>query len=201
MLGIGGGELAIILIFGFLIFGPDRLPSMGRTIGRALRQFRQAQDQMNKMVKTEIYDPLNTAMKEPAKKQGPKKKVTGKSGASKPETFAEKKARLAAEAQAASQKSTTVAGSDASVEAVEVPVKKAGVSETFAQKKARLDAEKKAAEAQKASGTTPVKPATTTTTKKSTSSAAKLYGIDKDRIAAARAAAAANREKEEQADA
>ena len=72
VLGIGGGELVIILIFGFLIFGPDKLPSMGRTIGRALRQFRQAQDQMNKMVKTEIYDPLNEAVKEPAKKQGPK---------------------------------------------------------------------------------------------------------------------------------
>ena len=65
MLGIGGTELVIILLFGFLLFGPDRLPSMGRTIGRALRQFRQAQDQMNKMVKTEIYDPLNEATKEP----------------------------------------------------------------------------------------------------------------------------------------
>ena len=38
MFGIGGTELVIILIFGFLIFGPDKLPSMGRTIGRALRQ-------------------------------------------------------------------------------------------------------------------------------------------------------------------
>ena len=68
VLGIGGTELAIILIFGFLIFGPDRLPAMGRTIGRALRQFRQAQDQMNKMVQTEIVNPLNESMKEPAKK-------------------------------------------------------------------------------------------------------------------------------------
>lgn len=107
VLGIGGGELVIILIFGFLIFGPDKLPSMGRTIGRALRQFRQAQDQMNKMVKTEIYDPLNEAVKEPAKKQGPKKKVTGSNAAAKPETFAEKKARLEAEKAAAAEKKAT----------------------------------------------------------------------------------------------
>lgn len=203
MLGIGGTELVIILIFGFLIFGPDKLPSMGRTIGRALRQFRQAQEQMNKMVKTEIYDPLNEAVKEPAKKQGPKKKVTGAKAAAKPETFAEKKARLAAEAEAAAQRKAAGTGEAPVAEVVEAPVKKAGVSETFAEKKARLEAEKAAAEAKKASGAstaTAAKPKTTTA--KKGASAAKLYGIDKDRIAAARAAAAQkNSGKGEQADA
>ena len=201
MFGIGGTELVIILVFGFLIFGPDKLPSMGRTIGRAMRQFRQAQDQMNKMVKTEIYDPLNAAAKEPAKKQGPKKKVTGSNATAKPETFAEKKARLAAEAEAAAQRKA--GGVEAAPEAtVTVPPKKAGASETFAEKKARLDAEKAAAEAKKASGTTTTAPKPKTAGKKTTSSAAKLYGIDKDRIAAARAAAAQkNSGKEEQADA
>lgn len=202
MFGIGGTELVIILIFGFLIFGPDKLPSMGRTIGRAMRQFRQAQDQMNKMVKTEIYDPLNAAAKEPVKKQGPKKKVTGSNATAKPETFAEKKARLAAEAEAAAQRKA--AGVEAAPEAtVAVPPKKTGTSETFAEKKARLEAEKAAAEAKKAAGTATAATAKPKTAgKKTTSSAAKLYGIDKDRIAAARAAAAQkNSGKEEQADA
>ena len=36
MFGIGEGELAIIVVFGFLLFGPDKLPQMGRTIGRAI---------------------------------------------------------------------------------------------------------------------------------------------------------------------
>jgi len=203
VLGIGGTELVIILVFGFLLFGPDRLPSMGRTIGRALRQFRQAQDQMNKMVKTEIDDPLNEATKEPAKKQGPKKKVTGTAAAAKPETFAEKKARLAAQAGAAAQRKEAGDGAPAAEAAPAVPAKPAGVSETFAQKKARLEAEKAAAEANKASGAVVTnKPKTPTTTKKPGASAAKLYGIDKDRIAAARAAAAQkNTGKEEQADA
>ncbi len=199
--GIGGTELAIILIFGFLIFGPDRLPAMGRTIGRALRQFRQAQDQMNKMVQSEIVNPLNESMKEPAKKQGPKKKVTGAAASAKPETFAEKKARLAAEADAAAKRKA--AGEEApAAETPAAPVKKAGASETFAERKARLEAEKAAAATKKpaAAGTAAAKPASTV--KKSGSSAAKLYGIDKDRIAAARAAAAAQKaEKEEQADA
>ena len=200
MLGIGGTELVIILVFGFLLFGPDRLPAMGRTIGRALRQFRQAQDQMNKMVKTEIYDPLNAAAKEPAKKQGPKKKVSGKSAAAKPETFAEKKARLTAEAEAASQRKAAGISETAAPAA---PAKPAGTSETFAQRKARLEAEKAAAEAKKAAGTgTSAAKPKTTSKKTSSSSAAKLYGIDKDRIAAARAAAAQKTTgKEDQADA
>lgn len=145
MFGIGGTELVIILVFGFLIFGPDRLPAMGRTIGRALRQFQQAQDQMNKMVKTEIYDPINEAAKAPAKKQGPKKKTTSGSASTKPETFAEKKARLAAEAQAKTVARAAGKETAEQPDAPAVPERPVGRSETFAEKKARLEAEKAAA--------------------------------------------------------
>lgn len=154
VLGIGGTELVIILVFGFLIFGPDRLPAMGRTIGRALRQFQQAQDQMNKMVKTEIYDPINEAAKAPEKKQGPKKK-TSAAAATKPETFAEKKARLAAEAQAKAERARRAENGEEAAQpaqAVVVPEKPVGRSETFAEKKARLEAEKAAAAAKKEAG-------------------------------------------------
>lgn len=58
MFNIGGSELVLILLFGFLIFGPDKMPQIARTVGRAIRQFRNAQDQMNKVIKTEVYDPL-----------------------------------------------------------------------------------------------------------------------------------------------
>lgn len=182
MLGIGGTELVIILVFGFLIFGPDKLPSMGRTIGRALRQFRQAQEQMNKMVQTEIYDPLNAAAKEPEKKQGPKKKTTAGSTA-KPETFAEKKARLAAEASAEAERKLAPAGEEAP-DAVVVPEKPVGRSETFAEKKARMEAEKKAAEAKEKADKAAPKPAIKTRTsstgakKTGPSKAAKLYSLD-----------------------
>ena len=55
MFGIGETELLIIVAFGFMIFGPDKLPGMGRTIGRALRQFRQAQEGFTEVVQTEEY--------------------------------------------------------------------------------------------------------------------------------------------------
>lgn len=58
MFGIGSTELAIILVFGFLLFGPDKLPQMGRTIGRALRQFRETQEKLTSVVQSEVVDPM-----------------------------------------------------------------------------------------------------------------------------------------------
>jgi colicin import membrane protein len=58
LFGLSGWEIAIIALFGFMIFGPDKLPQIARTIGRVLRQFRTAQEQMNKVIKAEVYDPL-----------------------------------------------------------------------------------------------------------------------------------------------
>ena len=43
MFGIGAGELIIILIAGLIIFGPSKLPEVGRAIGKGLREFRKAQ--------------------------------------------------------------------------------------------------------------------------------------------------------------
>lgn len=73
MLGISGTELIIILFFGFLIFGPEKLPQMGRTVGRAIRQFREASDTMSKKIKTEVADPFQEAIspyKEDVEKMG-----------------------------------------------------------------------------------------------------------------------------------
>lgn len=105
MFGIGEGELAIIVVFGFLLFGPDKLPQMGRTIGRAIRQFRETQEKMKAVVQSEIIDPVSEAASAPVK---PKKtavdddsdadKDAAETAApAKKETFAERRARLAAE--------------------------------------------------------------------------------------------------------
>ena len=62
MLGIGSTEFIIILFFGFLVFGPEKLPSMGRTVGRMIKQFRETSDEVNKKFKDEIYDPFQEAV-------------------------------------------------------------------------------------------------------------------------------------------
>lgn len=106
MFGIGEGELAIIVVFGFLLFGPDKLPQMGRTIGRAIRQFRETQEKMTAVVQSEIIDPVSEAASAPVK---PKKAAAVDDDSdvdedaaetatpAKKETFAERRARLAAE--------------------------------------------------------------------------------------------------------
>lgn len=106
MFGIGEGELAIIVVFGFLLFGPDKLPQMGRTIGRAIRQFRETQEKMTAVVQSEIIDPVSEAASAPVK---PKKAAATDDDSdadedaaetaapAKKEIFAERRARLAAE--------------------------------------------------------------------------------------------------------
>ena len=105
MFGIGEGELAIIVVFGFLLFGPDKLPQMGRTIGRAIRQFRETQEKMTAVVQSEIIDPVSEAASAPVK---PKKTAVDDdsdadedaaetAAPAKKETFAVRRARLAAE--------------------------------------------------------------------------------------------------------
>lgn len=42
MFNIGPEEIILILVVALLVFGPKRLPEVGRTIGRSLREFRQA---------------------------------------------------------------------------------------------------------------------------------------------------------------
>ena len=39
---ISGPELLMILILGLLLFGPRRLPQIGRTVGKAFSEFRRA---------------------------------------------------------------------------------------------------------------------------------------------------------------
>lgn len=124
MFGIGEGELAIIVVFGFLLFGPDKLPQMGRTIGRAIRQFRETQEKMTAVVQSEIIDPVSEAASAPVK---PKKAAATDDDSdadedavetaapAKKETFAERRARLAAE-KAASEGAAE--GEDAAEETV-----------------------------------------------------------------------------------
>lgn len=131
MFGIGEGELAIIVVFGFLLFGPDKLPQMGRTIGRAIRQFRETQEKMTAVVQSEIIDPVSEAASAPVK---PKKAAVDDdsdadedaaetAAPTKKETFAERRARLAAE-KAASE--GAVEGENAAEEPATEGVEPAG---------------------------------------------------------------------------
>lgn len=110
MFGIGSTELAIILVFGFLLFGPDKLPQMGRTIGRALRQFRETQEKLTSVVQSEVVDPMTAAVNEPTRPRrvdddddDADASAEEAEAPARKETFAERRARLAAEKAAVEQ--------------------------------------------------------------------------------------------------
>lgn len=139
MFGIGGTELFLILLFGFLIVGPDKLPELAKTVGKAIAKFRNAQDEMSNIIKkSDVYDPessepfknpldaLDKASAALSKKDSMAKSAAGKPVASpspgvddakKAETFSERKARYdreraakkAAEKAAAEQEAASAA--------------------------------------------------------------------------------------------
>lgn len=131
MFGIGGFELFLILLFGFLLFGPDKLPAMAKTLGKAIGKFRNAQEEMNKVIKNEVYDPDSD---EPFKNPLDVMEKAADAG--------KKAANGASKAVSAHSSSTTAP-----------KPRPAGQQESFSERKARYDREraaKQAAEAERA---------------------------------------------------
>ncbi len=56
MLNIGPQELILILIVALVVVGPQRLPELGRTIGKVLREFRKIQDDVKDTIKIDLNE-------------------------------------------------------------------------------------------------------------------------------------------------
>ncbi len=78
---IGFPELVIILAIALLIFGPKKLPEVGRSIGRAIREFRRTSDEIKDRIEEEIradeFREIRDELKkditeEPKDEEGPK---------------------------------------------------------------------------------------------------------------------------------
>lgn len=54
MFGLGAGEILIILIIAFLLFGPSQLPEIGRQVGKAVKGFKETADDLRSTVEPEI---------------------------------------------------------------------------------------------------------------------------------------------------
>jgi sec-independent protein translocase protein TatA len=51
---LGLPEIAFIAILALLIFGPRKLPEIGRTVGRGIAEFRRATDELKRSINTEL---------------------------------------------------------------------------------------------------------------------------------------------------
>ncbi len=88
MFGIGTPEILIIIVVALLIFGPTKLPELGKTLGKGLREFKKAssdlKDQINPLNDGEQPQPESpnlipgekTTIKKPAKRKPAKASKT-----------------------------------------------------------------------------------------------------------------------------
>ena len=56
MLNIGPQELLVVLIIALVVVGPQRLPELGRSIGKALREFRKIQNDVKDTLRFDLND-------------------------------------------------------------------------------------------------------------------------------------------------
>lgn len=50
MFNVGPTELMVILVLALIVFGPKRLPEMGKSIGKGLKEFRKAQSDIKREI-------------------------------------------------------------------------------------------------------------------------------------------------------
>ena len=68
MPSLGFGEILLILLLALIIFGPRRLPEMGKTIGRSLREFRRATSEIRSEIQADIDEPPATTVEQRARR-------------------------------------------------------------------------------------------------------------------------------------
>jgi sec-independent protein translocase protein TatA len=75
MFDIGLQELILIFVIALLVFGPKNLPQLGRSLGRAMREFRRASDEFRSTIETNLQinepDPVPSLAPEPATAEPP----------------------------------------------------------------------------------------------------------------------------------
>lgn len=65
-LGIQPIHIVIIIVVALLIFGPKRLPDMGRSVGKALSEFRSGAREMTEGFREEVSHPVTAQAASPA---------------------------------------------------------------------------------------------------------------------------------------
>lgn len=61
MFGLGLPELIVIFVIALVVFGPKKLPDLGKSIGRAMAEFKKAQQEFQESVQAEMKEVEKTA--------------------------------------------------------------------------------------------------------------------------------------------
>lgn len=55
MFGLGFGEILIILVLALILLGPKKLPDVAKQLGKGMREFRKATDDLKGQFEREVY--------------------------------------------------------------------------------------------------------------------------------------------------
>ena len=70
MFGLGIGELLVIFVIALVVFGPKKLPEIGRSVGRAMAEFKKASQEFQESMREEMKEVEKTAQLDELKKIG-----------------------------------------------------------------------------------------------------------------------------------
>ena len=56
MFGIGMPELIVIFVVALLVFGPKKLPELGKALGRGMAEFKRATEEIKNEISTEVQE-------------------------------------------------------------------------------------------------------------------------------------------------
>jgi sec-independent protein translocase protein TatA len=101
--GIGLPEMAVIMVLALLVFGPKKLPEIGRSLGKAIRGFQEASKEFETEFKREA-ERIEKAVDEPmqATLEPPAPKVLASTAAESPTSENEETAEAAPNTEALS---------------------------------------------------------------------------------------------------
>lgn len=66
MFGLGFGEMLIVGLVALIAIGPKRMPGVAKAVGRGIREFRAAMDDMKSTVYREVQQPMKEALDQKA---------------------------------------------------------------------------------------------------------------------------------------
>ncbi len=100
MFGLGLPELIVIFVIALVVFGPKKLPDLGKSIGRAMAEFKKAQQEFQESVQSEMrevekktnleeFKHLGSINPQPAKNAEPGTSSTPMTAEQKPESAPE----------------------------------------------------------------------------------------------------------------
>ena len=55
-MGIGGSEIFIIMLFALMFFGADKIPEIAKGLGKAMREFKKASDDIKAEINSSMVD-------------------------------------------------------------------------------------------------------------------------------------------------